>query len=110
VEAVIPTYEYKCSACGIEFEKEQRISEPAEAECPACGSTETKRLISLSSFVLKGTGWYVTDYARKSGNGSQASNKTSSRKDESSDTNIKTENKPSPTSKTATDGKTAAHA
>lgn len=66
----MPTYEYHCDGCGGEFEKEQRITEPAGGECPSCGSSDVHRLISLSSFVLKGSGWYVTDYARKGGNGS----------------------------------------
>jgi putative FmdB family regulatory protein len=63
----MPTYEYACNACHSEFETQQRISEPPHAVCPSCGSADTKRLISHSSFVLKGSGWYVTDYARKSG-------------------------------------------
>jgi len=65
----MPTYEYCCNQCGHEFEKVQRITEPAQAECPVCGSADTRRLISHSSFILKGTGWYVTDYARKNGGG-----------------------------------------
>ncbi|MBL6976389.1 MAG: zinc ribbon domain-containing protein [Deltaproteobacteria bacterium] len=69
----MPTYEYQCDGCGDEFEKEQRITEPAGAVCPSCGSSDTHRLISLSSFVLKGSGWYVTDYGRKDGNGSNGS-------------------------------------
>jgi putative FmdB family regulatory protein len=66
----MPTYEYLCESCENEFETEQRISDPPKATCPACGSAGTHRLISHSSFVLKGSGWYVTDYARKGGNGS----------------------------------------
>jgi putative FmdB family regulatory protein len=63
----MPTYEYRCDACEREFEVEKRMSDPVEAPCPACDSDQTHRLISHSSFVLKGTGWYVTDYARKNG-------------------------------------------
>lgn len=69
----MPTYEYACNQCGREFEKVQRITEPAQAECPACGSSDTRRLISHSSFILKGSGWYVTDYARKNGGGNGGS-------------------------------------
>ena len=65
----MPTYEYQCNACGREFERMQKITEAHVASCPHCGSSDTRRLISLTSFVLKGTGWYVTDYARKGGNG-----------------------------------------
>lgn len=63
----MPTYEYLCRACSVEFEAEQKMSDPPHATCPACGGEDTKRLISHSSFVLKGSGWYVTDYARKNG-------------------------------------------
>ena len=68
----MPTYEYRCSACNIEFEVEKRMSEPIETPCKSCGSADTRRLISHSSFVLKGSGWYLTDYARKNGQGGSA--------------------------------------
>jgi putative FmdB family regulatory protein len=58
----MPIYEYKCDKCGI-FEASQRIVEPALKKCPTCKS-KVERIISLSSFVLKGSGWYATDYAR----------------------------------------------
>jgi len=67
----MPTYEYHCKACDGDFEVEKRMSDPVDQVCPRCGSPDTQRLISHSSFVLKGSGWYVTDYARKNGsNGS----------------------------------------
>lgn len=59
----MPIYEYRCSKCG-QFELMQKITEPALKRCPTCQSKVTK-LISSTSFQLKGTGWYVTDYARK---------------------------------------------
>jgi putative FmdB family regulatory protein len=57
----VPTYEYQCTDCGREFEVRQRISEPALTRCELCGG-ELKRLISAAPFILKGEGWYVTDY------------------------------------------------
>ncbi len=60
----MPVYEYRCEKCGREFEIEQKITESPKKRCPKCGGKVT-RLISNTSFVLKGTGWYVTDYARK---------------------------------------------
>lgn len=63
----MPTYEYSCRKCGHQFEKVQRMSDAPIAVCPACGSDRTERLISHSSFVLKGSGWYQTDYSHKSG-------------------------------------------
>jgi putative FmdB family regulatory protein len=57
----VPTYEYQCTACGREFEVRQRISEPALTRCEQCGGA-VKRLLSAAPFILKGEGWYVTDY------------------------------------------------
>ena len=54
-------YEYRCTACGEQFEINQRISDAPLTECQSCGG-ELKKLITSTSFVLKGSGWYVTDY------------------------------------------------
>lgn len=65
----MPTYEYECTACRRVFEVRQRISEPPLTSCDACGGS-VRRLISPAPFILKGDGWYVTDYpseARKKG-------------------------------------------
>jgi putative FmdB family regulatory protein len=59
----MPIYEYRCEKCGHEFEREQRITEPAIKRCPACKSQKAKRLISNTSFVLKGAGWYKDLYS-----------------------------------------------
>ena len=59
----MPIYEYQCQKCGT-IEITQRITEKALAKCPTCKS-KVKKLISNTSFQLKGTGWYITDYARK---------------------------------------------
>jgi putative FmdB family regulatory protein len=68
----MPIYEYRCEHCG-DFEEMQRITDPPLARCPKC-RRKVKRLISSTSFQLKGTGWYVTDYARSSGgNGGKTS-------------------------------------
>ncbi len=60
----MPIYEYTCKKCGREFELIQKFSDPPAKCCPSCGGKAEKKL-SLSSFQLKGTGWYITDYARK---------------------------------------------
>ena len=60
----MPIYEYRCQNCGREFEEWQKFSDPPVDTCSDCGG-KTCRLISQSTFVLKGTGWYVTDYGRK---------------------------------------------
>jgi len=61
----MPIYEYQCQGCEHEFEEMQRITSEPHATCPTCGSEDCKRLLSLSSFRLKGSGWYMTDYANK---------------------------------------------
>jgi putative FmdB family regulatory protein len=60
----MPIYEYQCAACGQVVERWQKISDAPLAECPACGGSLHK-LISSCAFHLKGSGWYVTDYAGK---------------------------------------------
>ena len=61
----MPIYEYACLECGHEFEKIQKMSDAPARKCPACGRLKARRQISRSSFVLKGGGWYVTDYPSK---------------------------------------------
>jgi putative FmdB family regulatory protein len=60
----MPIYEYKCKKCGKEFEVFQRITEPALKSCRFCKGPAQK-LISRTTFHLKGSGWYVTDYGGK---------------------------------------------
>jgi putative FmdB family regulatory protein len=59
----MPIYEYACAKCEREFEVEQRITEDPLKACPECGSRRVKRLISQTSFVLKGGGWYSDLYS-----------------------------------------------
>ena len=70
----MPLYEYQCPKCG-RFERIQKFADPPLTECPTCGQPVHK-LLSAPAIQFKGTGWYVTDYARKSsgkdGSGSEA--------------------------------------
>ena len=59
----MPIYEYECDKCGHAFEREQSISDPPVKTCPKCRSRKVTKLISLSSFALKGGGWYADGYA-----------------------------------------------
>ncbi len=59
----MPVYEYACEKCKHEFEVEQRISDDPVKTCPKCRARKVKRLISRTSFVLKGSGWYSDLYA-----------------------------------------------
>ncbi len=60
----MPLYEYRCSKCGEHLEKIQKFSDPPLTTCPKCKG-RLERLISSPAIQFKGTGWYVTDYARK---------------------------------------------
>ncbi|MBN1635012.1 MAG: zinc ribbon domain-containing protein [Deltaproteobacteria bacterium] len=60
----MPIYEYKCLQCDHQFEKLQKFSDSLITNCPKC-SGPVKKLVSHTSFQLKGSGWYLTDYARK---------------------------------------------
>ena len=57
----MPTYEYHCDGCGRDFEVKQRITEDPLTTCDVCGGA-VRRLLSPAPFILKGEGWYVTDY------------------------------------------------
>jgi len=63
----MPTYEYHCKACDHEFERVQRITEDPLKTCPKCKKRKVQRLISQTSFVLKGSGWYNDLYSSKKG-------------------------------------------
>lgn len=90
----MPLYEYRCKACGHQFEKIQSFSAPEEKVCPVCGG-EVERLLSAPAVQFKGSGWYVTDYAGKGaskppasssadGNGNKAESKPAASSESSS--------------------------
>lgn len=110
----MPTYEYECPKCPRVFEVRQRITEPALVTCDRCGGP-IHRLLSPAPFILKGGGWYVTDYpseARKKGTSSESGSKESTAKDSTSKESSKdggsAESKPaaSSESKSSTDSST----
>jgi putative FmdB family regulatory protein len=82
----MPIYEYLCEKCGQSTEAIQRLADPPLTECPKCGGKLRKK-VSAPAFQFKGTGWYVTDYARKGGGGKGAKKgdgeKSAEKKDES---------------------------
>jgi putative FmdB family regulatory protein len=79
----MPIYEYECTKCGKIEEVLQNFSDKPLTKCQSCAG-KLQKLISQSTFHLKGTGWYVTDYADKSANTSKPSSKN--RKSKSADT------------------------
>jgi len=82
----VPLYEYQCKSCGHRFEKIQSFSDAPVRTCPQCAKDEVEQLLSAPAVQFKGSGWYVTDYARSGG---RASNKT-----EASASETKPETKP----------------
>ena len=78
----MPLYEYACKKCNKHFEILQNIGTDSPV-CPDCGS-ECKKLISATSFQLKGSGWYKTDYASSGSAGSSSSKGSSSKSNHSS--------------------------
>jgi putative FmdB family regulatory protein len=97
----MPVYEYICKACDHEFEREQRISDNPLKKCPECGAMKAKRLISRTSFVLKGGGWYSDLYssARPDSAKSEGSAETASKSDSSSKPDSSSKSEPSSSSK-----------
>ena len=80
----MPIYEYACNKCGHESELWQKITDKPARTCPHCGARGLKRLISNTTFKLKGTGWYVTDYTNKKPPSASSSPKPKSEKSKKS--------------------------
>jgi putative FmdB family regulatory protein len=90
----MPVYEYRCTKCNKHFEIKQKISDDPLTRCKECNG-ELKKLITSTSFVLKGSGWYVTDYpSAERKKALESKNKKNASKDKSAekktDTNKKT--------------------
>jgi putative FmdB family regulatory protein len=80
----MPLYEYECKKCGHRFEKIQLYSDKMVKKCPECGGL-VQQMISAPAVQFKGSGWYVTDYAKKSSSpGTSASGDSKDKKDDKS--------------------------
>lgn len=86
----MPIYEYQCAACGHQFEEWQKMADDPIRKCPKCNKDEVTRLVSASSFHLKGGGWYVTDYGGKRTSEPSGSSKPESKKDSASESSDST--------------------
>jgi putative FmdB family regulatory protein len=73
----MPLYEYRCESCGHRFERIQKFSDPPLTECPSCGG-KVEKLMSSPAIQFKGSGWYITDYAKSGGGSSSKSDSSSS--------------------------------
>ena len=78
----MPTYAYKCKACKREFEKVQKFSDDPLVKCPNCKKMKLVRLISSSGLVFKGSGFYLTDYKKRSTTESESPSPSSTDKSE----------------------------
>lgn len=95
----MPLYEYQCKKCGHRFEKIQKFSDKPIKKCPECGGA-VEQLLSAPAVQFKGSGWYVTDYAKKS---SAPSSESGSGKDSKKDEKPKAETTAKETSPTKKD-------
>lgn len=97
----MPLYEYECDACHHRFEVIQKFSDPLIETCPKCGST-VQKLLSSPAIQFKGSGWYITDYARSGksdGGGAPGKDGASTSGDKTSDSTAETKSEPKAESK-----------
>ena len=102
----MPLYEYECDACGKRFERIQKFSDPPIDLCPHCGQSRVRKLLSSPAIQFKGSGFYITDYAKKSS--SEAGSKSSSGdtgSSSTSDSKTTSESKPAETTSKTTEKK-----
>ena len=93
----MPLYEYECNDNGHRFERIQKFSDPPIAVCPTCGSA-VRKLLSSPAIQFKGTGWYITDYAKRSGSVESSSSSSSSNKGDSGEKKSESSDKSSTSS------------
>ena len=110
----MPLYEYQCEQCAHQFEQIRKFSDPPLEECPKCGG-KLRKLMSSPAIQFKGTGWYITDYAKKDQVASSKSGEskagdshasTESKSDAKSDTKTETKTETKSESKTETKSST----
>jgi putative FmdB family regulatory protein len=108
----MPIYEYECAACGHRFERIQKFSDALVEECPSCGERKVQKLLSSPAIQFKGSGWYITDYARKGATGTdtKASGSESSKESKESSKESKESGKESRESKESKESKSPAPA
>jgi putative FmdB family regulatory protein len=96
----MPLYEYRCKKCGHLFERIQKFSDKPVRKCPECGGP-VEKTISAPAVQFKGSGWYVTDYAKKSGTPASSGDSGSKTESESKKKEEKPKTKPETASKKA---------
>ena len=81
----MPLYEYRCESCRHQFEVIQKFSDPPIGTCPSCGAGPVVKLLSSPAIQFKGSGWYITDYARKDAAKPSSEAKTDGKSDTKAD-------------------------
>lgn len=104
----MPLYEYQCESCNNRFERIQKFSDPPIETCPVCGKGPVKKLLSSPAIQFKGSGWYITDYAKKSSSdgGSSGSAGTTGEKKTETKTDSSTKSDTSTSSNAGSSGTT----
>jgi len=98
----MPIYEYKCTECQHRLEKLQKMSDDLLKDCPECGQSALTKLVSASSFKLKGSGWYETDFKNNKKSAPSTADQSKSKESKSatqSEPTIKSESKSKSTAK-----------
>jgi putative FmdB family regulatory protein len=91
----MPNYDYECADCGHQTEIFQKMSDPPERRCPSCGKDTLERLVSRSSFTLKGEGWYADGYgANKKKDSGATESKSDAKSEPKSDAKSETKTAP----------------
>lgn len=100
----MPLYEYECEVCGKRFERIHKFSDPPIAVCVHCGKSPVRKLFSSPAIQFKGSGFYITDYAKKSSSeaGTKSSSEGEGSKDSKSTETKSTDTKPTETKTTDT--------
>jgi putative FmdB family regulatory protein len=109
----MPMYEYECESCHHRFERIQKFSDPPIETCPVCDKGPVRKLISSPAIQFKGSGWYITDYAKKSstdagstsssGSGGEKKKESGEKSESSTKTDTSTSTSSSSTSTTKSD-------
>jgi putative FmdB family regulatory protein len=89
----MPIYEYACAKCGHHLELLQKVGDPAPKRCPSCRKGKMEKMVSRTSFQLKGSGWYASDYAKKPAASTDSKSESKTESKTENKTEAKTESK-----------------
>lgn len=90
----MPLYEFECEDCKTRFERIQKFTDPNPDVCPSCGKSQIRRMFSSPAIQFKGSGFYITDYAKKSSSDAGTGSKTAGSDKSGGDSSGSSESKP----------------